>query len=511
MSHSRCLYCMAELSGQTCPTCGAAVGALIDNPFYLPTGITLNNRYLIGKVIGFGGFGVVYIAFDTNLDVRVAVKEFLPKDLAGRSGDHLSLIPYAGGGGDELAYGIQKFLEEAKALAKFQDHPGIVTVYESFRANNTAYMVMQYLDGMTMKEYLKRQPEEKLPFETAIKAMLPIMDALREVHKAGFVHRDISPDNIFITRQNQVKLLDFGAARYALGEHSKSLTSILKHGYAPVEQYSSKGNQGPWTDVYAVSATIYRCITGETPPDAMERIQEESLKPPRQLGVAIPAYGELALLKGLALRAVERFESIEQLQQALAGIAKPLGSPFASTRVHVAGPKVSPSQKQTAVEPTRVVKPLPTPSLIVESEREGFRFYKDVVIDTRTGLMWARNGNIAGKTMTWKEANEWVIMLNLDGYGNWHLPTKEEFLSLIMRGDKMTDSIGRQTRYYPYKWLANCGFNNVPDSNDTWYWSSFSNAVNCSYAWLVDLGGGGVRSDVESSSRYSVWPVRTEQ
>ena len=322
MSSARCLSCMAELSGSTCSTCGASVSALVDNPLYLPAGITLNNRYLIGRAIGFGGFGVVYLACDTNLDVRVAVKEFLPKDLAGRSGDHLSLIPYAGGGRDELAYGIQKFLEEAKALAKFQDHPGIVTVYESFRANNTAYMVMQYLDGMTMKEYLKRQPEGRLTFETAIKVMIPIMDALREVHKAGFVHRDISPDNIFITRQKQVKLLDFGAARYAMGEHSKSLTSILKHGYAPVEQYSSKGNQGPWTDVYAVSATIYRCITGETPPDAMERIQEESLKPPRLMGVVIPAHGEQALLKGLALRAVERFESIEQLQKALGGGTK---------------------------------------------------------------------------------------------------------------------------------------------------------------------------------------------
>ena len=125
MSHSRCFSCMDELSGQTCPTCGLAADVLVvDNPLYLPAGITLNNRYLIGKAIGFGGFGVVYIACDTNLDVRVAVKEFLPKDLAGRSGDHLSLIPYAGGGGDELAYGIQKFMEEAKALAKFQDHPG---------------------------------------------------------------------------------------------------------------------------------------------------------------------------------------------------------------------------------------------------------------------------------------------------------------------------------------------------------------------------------------------------
>ena len=352
---TRCFTCMAEISGPTCPTCGATAGSIVDNTLYLPAGITLNNRYLIGKTIGFGGFGVVYLAWDTSLDVRVAVKEFLPKDMAGRSGDHLSLIPYSGGGAGDLEFGIKKFLEEAKALARFQDHPGIVTVHESFRANNTAYMVMQYLDGMTLKEYLKRQPDGRLPAATAVKTMIPIMDALREVHKAGFVHRDISPDNIFITRQSQVKLLDFGAARYALGEHSKSLTSILKHGYAPVEQYSSKGNQGPWTDVYAVSATLYRCITGETPADAMERVQEESLQAPGALGVALPPAFEAALLKGLALRAVERFENIEQLQSALLAVT--------SVKVPVAPPQppLPAPATELSEEPPPIFEPYPIP------------------------------------------------------------------------------------------------------------------------------------------------------
>ena len=143
------------------------------------------------------------------------------------------------------------------------------------------------------------------------------MDALREVHNAGFVHRDISPDNIFLTSQKQVKLLDFGSARYAIGEHSKSLTSVLKHGYAPVEQYSVKGRQGPWSDVYAVCATIYRCVTGFAPLDAMERVQGDTIKTPKQFGIDIPSSGELALMRGLALKAIDRFENIQQLQQAL--------------------------------------------------------------------------------------------------------------------------------------------------------------------------------------------------
>jgi serine/threonine protein kinase len=263
-----------------------------------------------------GGFGIVYIAWDSNLDIRVAIKEFLAKEYAARSPNHVSITPYTGSAHEDFSLGVGKFLDEAKALARFQDHPGIVTVHESFRANNTAYMVMQYLDGMTLKEYLKRQPGEKIAFALAVKTMTPVMDALREVHNAGFVHRDISPDNIFLTNQKQVKLLDFGSARYAIGEHSKSLTSVLKHGYAPVEQYSTKGNQGPWSDVYAVCATLYRCVTGFVPPDAMDRVQGDSIRSPKQLGIDMPAGGEWALMKGLSLKAADRFENIQQLQRA---------------------------------------------------------------------------------------------------------------------------------------------------------------------------------------------------
>lgn len=315
---SRCYDCMAETGGApVCPACGWQAGNEEDNPLYLPAGYLLRERYLIGNVLGVGGFGIVYLAWDSNLDVRVAVKEFLPKEYAARGADRQSVIPYSGSAGEEFNIGIGKFLEEAKALAKFQDHPGIVRVYESFRANNTAFMVMQYLDGMTMKEYLKNQPEGRIPYTTAVMALNPIMDALREVHAAGFVHRDISPDNVFITRQKQIKLLDFGAARYAIGEHSKSLTSVLKHGYAPVEQYSTKGNQGPWSDVYAVSATIYRCITGIVPPDAMERMQGDTIRSPKQLNVEISLICEAALMKGLALKAGQRYPDIQQLQKAL--------------------------------------------------------------------------------------------------------------------------------------------------------------------------------------------------
>lgn len=313
---SRCFSCMNDIKeASVCSFCGWSRSDEPESSLYIPAGHLLNSRYLIGDVIGAGGFGVVYVAWDNNLEVKVAIKEYLPKEHAARSSNNVSLAPYGGNSTEEFLYGMEKFLEEAKVLAKFQEHPGIVTVYESFRANNTAYMVTQYLDGMTLKDYLKAQPKERIPFETAINALTPIMDALREVHSAGFVHRDISPDNIFITRQKQVKLLDFGAARYALGEHSKSLTSVLKYGYAPVEQYSSKGNQGPWTDVYAVAATIYRCVTGVVPMDAMERVQGEGLKSPSALGANIPAIAERALLRALSLKASNRFVDILEFQK----------------------------------------------------------------------------------------------------------------------------------------------------------------------------------------------------
>lgn len=320
----RCCSCLADMAGgATCPACGWQPGREPDNNLYLPQGYMLNNRYLIGNVIGSGGFGVVYIAWDNNLDIRVAVKEFLPKELAARSHDHVSLTPYTGNSRDDFSFGVEKFLDEAKALAKFQDHPGIVSVHESFRANGTAYMVMQYLDGMTLKEYLKRQPGEKISFTLAVKALVPIMDALREVHKAGFVHRDVSPDNIFITRQQQVKLLDFGSARYAIGEHSKSLTSVLKHGYSPIEQYTTKGNQGPWTDVYAVAATLYRCVTGVVPPDSLDRLENDSIVLPRSLGIDIPVAPETTLMTGMAIKAANRIQDIRLFQEALSGKTVP--------------------------------------------------------------------------------------------------------------------------------------------------------------------------------------------
>jgi serine/threonine protein kinase len=222
---------------------------------------------------------------------------------------------------EAFRYGLEKFLEEARVLARFAEHQGIVAVRDFFPAHGTGYLVMSYLEGLTLKDYLARQGGQ-IPFPQALAILMPVMDALRAVHQVGLLHRDISPDNIYITRDRQVKLIDFGAARAAMGAHSRSLSVILKPGYAPPEQYGSQGRQGPWTDVYAVGATLYQMLTGQMPPEAPDRLYQDTLKPPTAYGADLPQTAELALFKALAVRAEQRFQSVADLQAALVQAAE---------------------------------------------------------------------------------------------------------------------------------------------------------------------------------------------
>ena len=316
---SLCMACMQEKGKEKiCPFCGDDGQEIRDVPsIYLPPGFLLNGRYIIGKLLGQGGFGITYIGYDTVLGTRVAVKEYFPSDMASRSaGEKHTVIPFTQTKA-EYTKGRERFLEEARTLAKFADHPCIVGVKDCFNSNETAYMVMQYLDGITLKQYLVRKGGV-LPAEEALGILMPIMDALRTVHKEGIIHRDVSPDNIFITIGGQVRLIDFGAARQSLGGQ-RSLSILLKPGYAPEEQYRTHGDQGPWTDVYAVTATLYRMVVGTVPPEALERLIEDHL----QIPVNLPIFLQEALRKGLAVRPDERFSSIEQLQAALAGHKEP--------------------------------------------------------------------------------------------------------------------------------------------------------------------------------------------
>ncbi len=237
----------------------------------LPSGYKLH-WYVIGSVIGKGGFGITYLALDTNLDQRVAIKEFLPMELATRSDDS-HVHPISREHGDTYGWGLNRFVAEARTLAKFR-HPNVVRVMSVFEANNTAYMVMEYERGESLEKLLKAN---QFTGEAKLRSLvMPLLDGLKVVHEAGFIHRDIKPDNIYLRENGTPVLLDFGSARQAIGVATRTLTALVTPGYAPFEQYDSsktgEKKQGPWTDIYSLGATLYRAITGSGPPDAMGRV-----------------------------------------------------------------------------------------------------------------------------------------------------------------------------------------------------------------------------------------------
>lgn len=266
-----CLGCMEQYGDEynVCPNCGYVEGTKAEEAVHMEPGSMLYGRYVIGKVLGYGGFGVTYIGWDTKLEQKVAIKEYLPSEFSTRMPGEITVTVFSGDKNEQFLDGLNKFIEEAKRLAKFQNETGIVKVFDSFEENNTAYIVMEYLDGETLTSYIER--EGNIPEEKAIEMIMPVMVSLQNVHEKGILHRDIAPDNIFVLKSGEVKLIDFGSSRYATTSHSKSLTVIIKPGYSPEEQYRSRGDQGPHTDVYALAAVMYKMITGITPPDSLER------------------------------------------------------------------------------------------------------------------------------------------------------------------------------------------------------------------------------------------------
>jgi serine/threonine protein kinase len=315
-----CMGCMAEKGdADPCPECGWAEGTMPDSPAQLTPRTVLAEKYLLGRVLGQGGFGITYLAWDLLLSRKLAIKEYYPREICSRGRDALTVQSLNPRGRQDFQYGLAKFVEEGQNLARFRDYPGIVSLLEFFEANGTAYIVMAYMEGMTLKQYLEEQGN-KISFETTLAILTPVMDALREVHRVGMLHRDISPDNIYINQDRQVKILDFGATRYAMREQSHGLTVLFKPGYAPLEQYSSGGKQGTWTDVYAVGATFYRCLTGKAPSEAPDRMAQDDLILPIAMGITIPIKSEPALLKALAVRWENRFQRIQDFQEAITPI-----------------------------------------------------------------------------------------------------------------------------------------------------------------------------------------------
>jgi len=312
----RCLGCM-ELFGdefEICPHCGYIVGTHAEEAIHIEPGTLLYDRYIVGRVLGYGGFGVTYLGWDGKLEQKVAIKEYLPGEFSTRMPGQSQVTVFNGEKNEQFHDGLRKFVEEAKHLAKFQNEEGIVKIFDSFEENDTAYIIMEYLDGETLTEYLRR--EKTIPEDVAVAMLMPVMESLQAVHDEGLLHRDIAPDNIFLTKSGEVKLIDFGASRYATTSHSRSLTVIIKPGYSPEEQYRSRGDQGPHTDVYAIAATLYKMITGKTPPDAMERRakyenqNKDILEEPHKINKKISPNRENAILNAMNVRIEDRTPDI---------------------------------------------------------------------------------------------------------------------------------------------------------------------------------------------------------
>ena len=288
------------------------------NLHYLRKETRLIGRYTIKSVLGQGGFGITYLGMDELYQRKVAIKEFFPQGIVTRNTEYEDTVTvtYVEEKAD-YEKGKERFLKEARTMAKFSKDEGIVKALDFFEINNTAYIVMEYLEGVTLKQYLAEN--KRIDAEDLVELLVPLIESLDEIHSQGLIHRDISPDNIMVLPDGRIKLMDFGAARDYTEFGEKSLSIVLKPGYAPPEQYQTHGVQGPWTDIYALCATMYKCITGENPPDAIERVMDDHLKKISAFGIPVLPQIEKAIIKGMSVTAKDRYQNVGDFCEDLYG------------------------------------------------------------------------------------------------------------------------------------------------------------------------------------------------
>ena len=289
-----------------------------ENLYCLRKGTRLIGRYTVEGVLGQGGFGITYLGMDELHKKKVAIKEFFPQGIVTRNIEYEDTVTVTLVGEKEnYDKGKERFLKEAQTMAMFSKDKGIVKALDFFEINNTAYIVMEYLEGVTLKQYLREN--KRIAAEDLVELLVPLIEALDEIHSQGLIHRDISPDNIMVLPDGRIKLMDFGAARDYTEFGEKSLSIVLKPGYAPPEQYQTHGVQGPWTDIYALCATMYKCITGENPPDAIDCLVDDHLKKISAFGITVSPQIEKAIIKGMSVAAKDRYQNVGDFCEDLYG------------------------------------------------------------------------------------------------------------------------------------------------------------------------------------------------
>lgn len=325
---NRCMRCMGQKDSQqeTCPACGFSEKDFVPEKHHLQPHTILKGQYLVGCALGEGGFGITYIGWDMFLHIPVAIKEYFPSGVVIRDQGQHTVSVFAGKDEESFLQGRSSFFREAQKVAKFDNNVGVVSVKNCFLENGTAYIIMEYISGINLGAYAELHGG-KLTFTETLKLLRTPILTLEELHRASTWHRDISPENLMLTKDGKVKLIDFGSAMESDRE-KKTRVLMIRAGYSPVEMYSSTGEDGPYSDVYSMAATIYKLITGVTPPPATDRLDNDPLVPPSALGVKDISHAqEAALLKGMAVQVKSRYQTMEEFFDGLYGESASAPSP----------------------------------------------------------------------------------------------------------------------------------------------------------------------------------------
>lgn len=405
-----------------------------ENLHCLRKGTRLIGRYTIEKVLGQGGFGITYLGIDELHEKKVAIKEFFPQGIVTRNIEYEDAVTVTFvGEKDNYNKGKEKFLKEARIMARFSKDEGIVKAQDFFEINNTAYIVMEYLEGITLKQYLREN--ERIEPEELLELFVPLIESLDEIHSQGLIHRDISPDNIMVLLGGKIKLMDFGAARDYTDFGEKSLSLILKPGYAPPEQYQTHGVQGPWTDIYALCATMYKCLTGENPPDAIERVMDDNLKEISEFGIPVSKQMEETIIKGMSISARNRYQNIEEFCEDLYALSEET---------------LTLEEEESKVEETLIEEDMKTFSQEAEEEKKYVlhnpKIENDPFVKSGKKVIWDCMwfGKYPQKQITQEDGAIYSVLKNEI---NWDLNN-----DVIINGSKYHKTENNYFKYEPIKW-----------------------------------------------------------